>query len=127
MLDVACGPGLISCMSAKSLGASADIVGVDVADGLLEVARQKATSNMRFAQAHAVQLPLRWWSLMSCCEPVLCFDVAAVQHLPDVDTAVAAWRRVLRPHVRMHLQCQRTTSLFVLECYSALPRRRALF
>ena len=109
VLDVACGTGLVSRACAKSMGAPADIVGVDIADGLLEVARHKAAPSMCFAHADATQLPFEAAEF----DVVLC--VAAVPYLSDVDTAVAEWRRVLRPRGRMLFTVPADQGIFVFE------------
>jgi SAM-dependent methyltransferase len=84
VLDVGCGPGALSAAAAAR---RAPVVGVDLAEGMLEEARRRHPE-LEFVCADAEALPF----------PDGSFDVALgaflVNHLPDAETAVAEMRRV---------------------------------
>jgi SAM-dependent methyltransferase len=87
VLDLACGPGHISA-AAGSRGASP--IGVDLAEGMLEIARRRHPA-IQFKVADAEDLPFEDAS----------FDAAiggfVFNHLPDPERGAAEMARVLRP------------------------------
>jgi SAM-dependent methyltransferase len=94
VLDVGCGPGTITLGLAEAV-APGEVVGVDVREDRLALARAAATErqvpNARFERGDVYALPF----------PDAAFDAALVhavlEHLPDPGRALAAVRRVLRP------------------------------
>jgi SAM-dependent methyltransferase len=84
VLDVGCGPGALSAAAAAR---GADVVGVDLAEGMLAEARRRHPS-VEFTCADAEALPFADGA----------FDVALgaflVNHLPDAETAIAEMQRV---------------------------------
>lgn len=42
LLDLACGTGLVTIAAKEAVGDSGHVVGVDISDGMLKIARQKA-------------------------------------------------------------------------------------
>jgi len=93
LLDVACGPGYLT---ARAVERGATCVGVDIAEAMIELARQRFP-RAEFRQADAQSLPF----------PDGCFDVVvgnlAVPHLGRPEQAVAEFRRVLVPDGRLAL------------------------
>ena len=97
ILDLACGPGTLSYRMAQAVSPDGDVVGIDLAPGMIEVARLNAPTG----------LPLRF-ELMDMEElrfPDACFDGVACGHglqfVPDLDRALAEAHRVLKPGWRM--------------------------
>jgi len=94
LLDVGCGPGSITRGFAERL-APGEVVGVDVSEHVLDVAREdaatSAVTNLRYEQGSAYALPF----------PDASFDVVfahqVLQHLNAPDTALHEMLRVLRP------------------------------
>jgi SAM-dependent methyltransferase len=84
VLDIGCGPGALSAAAAAR---GADVVGVDLAEGMLAEARRRHPA-VEFGCADAEALPFADGA----------FDVALgaflVNHLPDAETAIAEMRRV---------------------------------
>ncbi|AEH35759.1 class I SAM-dependent methyltransferase [Halopiger xanaduensis] len=100
VLDVGCGTGVVSLLLAE-LGH--DVTGVDFAPEMLERARTKARAadrpdrSIAFCRGDAEALPL----------PDGAFDVVTARHLiwtlPNPQTALAEWQRVLEPGGRLVL------------------------
>ncbi|HEY7377611.1 MAG TPA: class I SAM-dependent methyltransferase [Steroidobacteraceae bacterium] len=94
VLDVACGTGLVSLAAARAVGPTGNVVGVDISDQMVEVARRRAAgqglSNSSFARMDAETLAL----------PDASFDVAlcalGLMYVPDPLRAVREMRRVAR-------------------------------
>jgi SAM-dependent methyltransferase len=91
VLDVATGPGYVA---AAALERGAEPVGIDIAEGMVAVARRDHPG-IEFMLADAEDLPF---------EPG-CFDVVAanfvVNHLPQPERAAGEFARVLRPGGRV--------------------------
>jgi SAM-dependent methyltransferase len=93
LLDLACGPGTVTLQLAEMAGPTARVVGVDLAQGMLEVARKEAERralNVRFEQMDIEDLAFANAS----------FDCATCGHglqfCPDLGRALREVRRVLR-------------------------------
>lgn len=101
VLDVACGTGLIAFAAAEAVGPQGRVVGIDLADRMIDAARRRAmeseVSNVTFARMDAEHLDL----------PDCSFDVAlcafGLMYMPDPEQAVCEMRRVLRPGGRLGL------------------------
>lgn len=95
VLDVACGAGIVSLAAARAVGPVGLVLGVDLADAMVQVARQQAEERSldqaRFERMDAEQLEL----------PDAGFDLAlcvlGLMYVPDVEAALRELRRVLRP------------------------------
>ncbi len=92
ILDLACGPGTLALQMARELGGKGEVIGIDLASGMLEVARQ-----------HAGALPVRFlqMDIDNLQFPPTSFDAATCGHglhfLPSLGRTLAGVRRVLKP------------------------------
>ncbi|PSB39704.1 class I SAM-dependent methyltransferase, partial [Chamaesiphon polymorphus] len=95
VLDVCCGTGASAIPAAIEAGATGSVLGVDLADGLLELARQKSQqqglTNIEFQCADFSNLDLPSASF----DAIVC--VFGIFFLPDMEAAVAELWRMLRP------------------------------
>jgi len=95
VLDVATGSGWAALAAARCVGATGSVLGIDLATGLLERARQKARDaglkNVEFQEADGDHLGF----------PDQSFDIAlcslALFYFPDMLAALRGWRRLLVP------------------------------
>jgi ubiquinone/menaquinone biosynthesis C-methylase UbiE len=90
VLDVACGPGTVTFPLAEAVGGQGLVVGTDLAEGMLRLARQQAPPNVGLAVMDAEELAF----------PAGSFDAVACAHglqfCPDLSRALAEVARVLR-------------------------------
>ena len=100
LLDVGCGTGEAALALAQDLGVGGEVVGVDVSESMLRIARSKAGAarcRVRFTLGDACSLD----------EPDDAFDVArserTLQWLADPAAAVREMVRVVRPGGRVSL------------------------
>lgn len=96
VLDVGTGPGIVALAAAPLVGDRGHVMGVDLSEGMLAAAREKAArhpgaANVEFRQMDAEHLAI----------PDRTFDVVvslfALHHFPDPAAALAEMYRVLRP------------------------------
>jgi ubiquinone/menaquinone biosynthesis C-methylase UbiE len=95
VLDLATGPGMVARGAAEKVGASGRVVGIDIAEQVVELARQRASeaglSNTSFEVMDAENLTLDDNS----------FDIAFISfglmHFPEPEKALAEVLRVLKP------------------------------
>lgn len=67
VLDVACGPGTLTGMLAAETGPAGTVLGVDLAEGMLEKARAAVPSaEFRAMNAEALDLPDQFFELVAC-------------------------------------------------------------
>jgi SAM-dependent methyltransferase len=94
LLDLACGPGTLSRRFALQVSPGGEVVGVDLAPGMIELARAAGAANSRFEVMDIEQLTFEDAS----------FDAAACGHglqfAPHLAIALGEARRVLRPTSR---------------------------
>lgn len=94
VLDLACGPGTLSRRVALQVVPGGEVVGVDLAPGMIELARAAGTPNSRFEVMDIEQLSFDDES----------FDAAACGHglqfVPHLAVALREARRILRPNAR---------------------------
>ena len=97
VIDVGCGTGDLALACARA-GADA-VLGIDFAEPMLPLARRKArargATNVDFAVAEALRLPLADASVDVWCAGFV------VRNVPDLSAALAEARRVLRPGGRI--------------------------
>jgi ubiquinone/menaquinone biosynthesis C-methylase UbiE len=97
VLDLCCGPGTLTIPLARDLNGAGEVIGVDLADGMLEIARKAAGGRslpVRFLHMDVEQLQF----------PSANFDAAACGHglhfLPNLGRGLREVRRVLKPKGR---------------------------
>jgi ubiquinone/menaquinone biosynthesis C-methylase UbiE len=97
ILDLACGPGTLSYRLAGHVSPGGEVVGIDLASGMIELARREAPSG----------LPVRF-ELMDMEDlrfPDSSFDAAACGHglqfVPDLLRALSEARRVIKAGARL--------------------------
>lgn len=95
ILDVCCGTGASAIPAAKQVGATGSVLGVDLADSLLELARHKSQ------QQGLANIEFRCGDFTSMGLPGESFDgivcVFGIFFVPDMEAAVAELWRMLRP------------------------------
>ena len=97
VLDVACGTGVVARAAAERLAGNGSVVGVDVNDGMLTVAR-RLRPDIAWHQADAAHLPFAADSF----DVVLC--QAALMFFPDRVAALREMGRVAVPRGTIGLQ-----------------------
>jgi len=94
VLDVCCGSGASAIPAAETVGAAGSVVGVDLAENLLELARSKARqrglTNIEFRSGDMTQLPFDEKSF----DVVVC--VFGIFFVPDMEAALRGLKRVVR-------------------------------
>lgn len=95
VLDVATGPGMVARVAGRAVGATGQVVGVDIAEQSLEVARRKAAEEglgqVTFEVQDAENLSLPDASF----DKVFCS--MGLMHFPAPEKALAEMHRVLKP------------------------------
>jgi ubiquinone/menaquinone biosynthesis C-methylase UbiE len=95
VIDVACGTGLVTLAAAGAVGPGGTVVGVDLSESMIDLARARAHArnlhHVRFARMDAEDLDL----------PAAAFDAAlcalGLMYVPDAGKAVRQMARVLAP------------------------------
>jgi len=89
VLDLACGPGTLSAALATAVAPGGEVVGVDLAPGMIQRARARGLANARFEVMDIERLAF----------PDASFDAATCGHglqfVPHLDQALREARRVL--------------------------------
>lgn len=95
ILDLACGPGTLSRRLATQVAPGGEVVGVDLAPGMIELASRAGIANARFEVMDIEQLTF----------PDASFDAAVCGHglqfLPNLSHALGEARRVLKVGCRL--------------------------
>jgi ubiquinone/menaquinone biosynthesis C-methylase UbiE len=97
ILDLACGPGTLSYPIAQAVSPGGEVVGIDLAPGMIELAQRDAPPG----------LPLKFelMDMENLRFPDHSFDAGVSGHgfqfVPDLRRALAETRRVLKPGARM--------------------------
>ena len=99
VLDVCCGSGASAIPAAQAVGPTGTVVGVDLAENLLELARTKARkhslTNVQFESGDMTALRFEDTSF----DAVVC--VFGIFFVPEMEAALRELTRVLRPSGRM--------------------------
>jgi ubiquinone/menaquinone biosynthesis C-methylase UbiE len=106
VLDVACGTGIVARRAAQRVGSGGTVVGLDINEGMLEVARKVSSGAhpaIKWQQGDANDMPL----LDSAFDAVFCQQ--ALQFFPDRLAALREMRRVLATNRRLALSVLRST------------------
>ena len=105
VLDVACGTGIVARRAVARVGSGGKVVGVDINEGMLEVARKVSTDvhpAIEWQQGDATDMPL----------PDRAFDVVlcqqGLQFFPDRPAALGEMHRVLVQNGRLALSVLRS-------------------
>jgi ubiquinone/menaquinone biosynthesis C-methylase UbiE len=97
ILDLACGPGTLSYPLARAVTPGGEVVGIDLATGMIELARRDAPPGLPLTFELMDMEDLRF--------PDQSFDAAVsghgLQFAPDLRRALMETRRVLKPGARM--------------------------
>lgn len=95
VLDVACGAGVMAAAAASAVGPAGRVLGIDLADAMVQASRQRA-QDLRLGQAaftrmdaEQLQLPDAGFDLGLC--------ALGLMYVPDPDAALRELHRVLRP------------------------------
>jgi SAM-dependent methyltransferase len=97
VLDVACGTGILARTAADRVGPTGEVVGVDLSDGMLTVAR-RLRPDIEWMRRDAADLPM----------PDTSFDMArcqsALMFMPDTTGVLREMARVTRDHGAVGVQ-----------------------
>ena len=97
IIDLACGPGTLSYLLAAAVSPDGEVVGIDLAPGMIELARREAPPGL------AVRFELM--DIDDLRFPDAHFDAAACGHglqfVPDLVRALTEARRVIKPGGRL--------------------------
>lgn len=96
VLDVGTGPGIVALAAASLVGDRGHVIGVDLSEGMLATAREKASrhpaaANVEFRQMDAEHL------LFADASFDVVVSLFALHHFPNPSAALAEMYRVLRP------------------------------
>lgn len=98
VLDIGSGPGLLAVEMAREVGASGSVTGVDPSEEMLAIARSQQSSDaqrLTYLVGTATELPV----------PDAAFEAVTstqvYEYVPDMPSALAEARRVLRPGGRL--------------------------
>lgn len=95
VLDIATGTGLVALNAAREVGRTGEVVGIDIAEGMLAVAHRKAQAagleNVVFRQADAEKLSFRPESF----DYIFCSSALVL--MQDMASALRHWRGFLKP------------------------------
>lgn len=89
VLDVACGPGLVTQCALSLVGPSGSVVGLDPSIGMLHEAQKGPCRNLVRAVGERLPFPDGHFDFLSM--------GYALRHVPDLRSAFAEYRRVLKP------------------------------
>lgn len=99
ILDIGSGPGLLAGELARAVGPNGSVAGIDLSENMLALARELPTQQpgapIAFSSADATELPFPAGSF----DAVLSTQV--YEYVPDMKSALAEARRVLRPGGRL--------------------------
>ncbi|OQV06310.1 Methyltransferase domain-containing protein [Cladophialophora immunda] len=128
VLDLACGTGLVAIGAKQVTGSSGRVVGVDISEGMLNVARRKAQAaglDIAFFNHDVSDLTGLEFVPQASEDGGLLFDVitcaSALILLPDPLQAVKNWKAVLRPgRGRLITDVQTKDANVVMNIFSAV-------
>lgn len=99
VLDVCCGSGASAIPAAKTVGESGSVLGIDLANNLLQLATTKA------AQDHLTNIEFRQGDFLDLNLPPESFDavicVFGIFFIPDMRAAVAELWRLVKPNGKL--------------------------
>ena len=89
VLDVACGPGLVTQCALDVVGPSGSVIGLDPSTGMLREAQKGPCQHLVRGVGESLPFPDRRFDFLSM--------GYALRHVPDLKGAFAEYRRVLKP------------------------------
>ncbi|HEY5931445.1 MAG TPA: class I SAM-dependent methyltransferase [Nitrospira sp.] len=89
VLDVACGPGLVTQCALNLVGPSGSVIGLDPSIGMLHEAQKGPCRNLVRGVGERLPFPDGHFDFLSM--------GYALRHVPDLRSAFAEYRRVLKP------------------------------
>lgn len=103
ILDLACGTGLVSLLAKQAVGESGTVMGIDVSDGMMDVARKKAERlnlDIKFINHDITDLEgLKGIDLTDDYDLITC--ATALVLLEDPAKAIKQWTGLLKPGGRL--------------------------
>jgi ubiquinone/menaquinone biosynthesis C-methylase UbiE len=104
VLDLACGTGIVARTAAPKVGANGMVVGVDLNEDMLEVARRASSDiippiKWQHADAHNIPFPDATFDIVFCQQ--------GLQFFPDRSVVLREAYRVLMPNGRLVLSAMR--------------------
>ncbi|OAP56140.1 hypothetical protein AYL99_09319 [Fonsecaea erecta] len=124
LLDLACGTGLVAIGAKQVVGTSGRVVGIDISEGMLNVARRKAQAagfdiaffNHDVGDLTGLDIVPKgsdgFFDVVTC--------ASALILLPDPLRAVKNWKSVLRPGGRLITDVQTKDANLVMNIFSAI-------
>lgn len=107
VLDVACGPGLVTQCALDLVGTSGSVIGLDPSIGMLHEAQKGPCRNLVRGVGERLPFPDGHFDFLSM--------GYALRHVPDLRSAFAEYRRVLKPGgIVLLLEISRPRSAFLL-------------
>lgn len=101
VVDVACGTGSVARAAAERVGRSGRVIGLDINEGMLEVAKSQPSPSIEVEWHHASALEMPFSD--DTFEAVLCKN--GVMFFPDLDAGLAEMVRVAAPNARIVISC----------------------
>ncbi|KAH0847345.1 hypothetical protein AYO21_03744 [Fonsecaea monophora] len=124
LLDLACGTGLVAIDAKQVVGRSGRVVGVDISEGMLNVARRKAQAAGLDIVFHNHDISDLSGLDITSKDSEGSFDVitcaSALILLPDPLQAVKNWKSTLRPGGRLITDVQTKDANVVMNIFSAI-------
>ena len=108
VLDVATGTGLVAIPAAEKVGADGQVMGIDLAPGMLAQAREKISAsglqNIELIEADAESIPLNdnQFDVIFCCEGLVLFA--------DIPASLKKWYGALKPGGFIAFTCPAATA-----------------
>lgn len=107
VLDVACGPGLVTQCALSLVGPSGSVIGLDPSIGMLREAQKGSCRNLVRGVGESLPFPDGHFDFLSM--------GYALRHVPDLRAAFAEYRRVLKPGgIVLLLEISRPRSAWLL-------------
>jgi ubiquinone/menaquinone biosynthesis C-methylase UbiE len=117
VLDIATGTGIVAIASAKIVGSTGKVIGVDISSGMLKQAQNKidaeGLSNVELVEADAEALSFPAYSF----DAILCSS--AIGYLTDIPAALRSWYRFLQPEGIVAFSCFAETAMTISILYRA--------
>ncbi len=122
VIDIGCGTGIVTLKAGKRFGADKNIIGVDLSEGMLDLANKKVVANglcnvVKFKKSDAENLPFEDGSIGAA------VSLYAIRHFPHPDKAFEEMFRVIKPGGRIAIAAGSSPSLFSLNGIAAAMKR----